>query len=378
MDILKAGLYTGMPEEEPDMLKIAVNGFGRIGRAVSRLILQSGDCELVFINELDPDIRNLAYLLRYDSIYGRFNRKVETDEKKNSILCDGAPVKMYSFPGIEDIPFGSHKIDVLIDATGITDNAGSIRRFLRRPVPKAILTHSPPADKVDMTMIMGVNESSYRMGSHHLISSSICDAAAIAPVLSELDAVWGIENCFITTLHPWLSYQNLLDGPVSSVSSPGHFWKDYALGRNSAMNLILKETTVASAVLKVMPGLKDRIDAISFRVPTNIVAASDLTVVVRKKTSVQEIRSHMKSASRLKERIIGLEEESLVSMDYLGTDRSVTIDSKHIRVLNGKAVKMVLWYDNEWGYSSRVLDIARFIARNGPGNRTKAGAGKTG
>ncbi|MFA6294251.1 MAG: type I glyceraldehyde-3-phosphate dehydrogenase [Victivallales bacterium] len=345
------------------MINIAINGFGRIGRALARQILTSRDCRLVLVNELDPNVDNALYLLKYDSLYGRFPNQIDALKSDGAeFICNGTCFRFYTVPNSDDIPWESHQIDVLIDATGIKANVLAARRHIKRGVSKVVITHSPPEKDVDATIIMGVNDSSYDACKHNVLSSSICDASAIAPVLHELQKGWGVESCFATTLHPWLSYQNLLDGPVSSVSSPGHFWQDYALGRNSVLSLIPKDTTAADAVLKVMPELKDKLDAISFRVPTNIVSASDVTVMLKNNVSRQELLEHFKASSIARPDIFEVEEQSLVSIDFLGTSKSVIIDARRVKVLNERMVKMVLWYDNEWGYSSRVLDIARMVA----------------
>lgn len=343
------------------MVKIGLNGFGRIGRAITRIVLKSADCQLNVINELDPDFSNAAYLLNYDSIYGRFSEKVSVDEQRKALICNGRVIPVYSSANTEHVPWEKHDIDILIDATGIKANVLTAHRLIERGVPKIVITHSP--DEVDTTIILGVNENEYDPKKHHVISSSICDASAIAPVLFEINKLWEIENCFVTTLHPWLSYQNLLDGPVSSVSSPGHFWKDYSLGRNSILSLIPKDTTAGTATIKVLPQLKGKLDAISFRVPTNIVSASDLTILAKNKTSADEINSYFKKMSHEKEDIFELQEESLVSIDHRGTNKSAIIDAKRTKVLNEKMIKMVVWYDNEWGYSNRVVDIARLITK---------------
>lgn len=346
------------------MINFGINGFGRIGRALTRLILQSKDCKLVVINELDPDIKNLAYLLKYDSIYGQFPKKVTADLKNKAIICGNSNIRVYSFPKTESVPWHDHNVDVVIDATGVKENVLASRSLIKRGVPKVIITHSPPDKDVDITIIMGVNDSKYNPKSHHVISSSICDASAIAPVLFELNKKWGIENCFITTLHPWISYQNLLDGPLSSVSSPGHFWKEYSLGRNSTMSLIPKDTTAATAVLKVLPELKNKLDAISFRIPTNIVSASDITILLKKKADSDDINSHIEKISKkTNNNVFELEREHLVSIDYLGTNKSVIVDASRTKVIGNKMVKMVLWYDNEWGYSNKVIDIAKLVTK---------------
>jgi len=346
------------------MIKIAINGFGRIGRSLTRQILESEDCRLVLINELDPNVDNALYLLKYDSLYGRFRHQIEAKKANGEgIICNGSSFRFYSILDVEQIPWEAHEVDVLIDATGVRANVLAAHELAKKRIPKVVITHSPPENEVDATIIMGVNDSNYDANRHNVVSSSICDATAIAPVLFELNNKWGIESCFATTLHPWLSYQNLLDGPVSSVSSPGHFWQDYALGRSSILSLIPKDTTAASAILKVLPVLKNRLDAISFRVPTNIVSASDVTILLKKDVSEVELINYFKALSQNKPNIFELEEESLVSIDFLGTTKSVIIDARRTKVLNKRMVKMVLWYDNEWGYSSKALDIARMVAK---------------
>jgi glyceraldehyde 3-phosphate dehydrogenase len=345
------------------MINIGLNGFGRIGRALARMIMQSKDCRLVVVNELDPDIKNLTYLLKYDSIYGRFTDKVDFDEHEKVLIHKKSRIKLYSFSKIDQVPWASHKIDVLIDATGVKENAINIKRLVKRGVPKVLITHSPPEKDVDITIILGINENSYNHKNHDIISTSICDASAVGPVLHEINAKWGIRSCFVTTLHPWLNYQNLLDGPLSSVSSPGHFWKDYSLGRNSTLNLISKDTTAASAILKVMPELAGKIDAVSFRVPTNIVSASDLTICLKKNVSSEKVNDLFIRLSQKNDNIFDIQSDNLVSMDYLGTKKSAIIDAKRTKVIDGKMLKMIIWYDNEWGYSSKVLDIARLVSK---------------
>lgn len=344
------------------MIRIGINGFGRIGRAIGRQILLSKDINLVAINELDPDIKNLAYLLRYDSIYGRFSKELKVDDNDRALLCSGKSIKVYSHTKVENVPWEKHGIDALIDSTGLRLNVLMARELTKKRIPKIIITHSPPQSEVDFTFILGVNDKFFDPMCHKVISSSICDATAIAPVLFEIDKKWGIETSFVTTLHPWLSYQNLLDGFLSSVSSPGHFWKDYSLGRNSVLNLISKDTTAADAIFKVAPQLKGKLDAISFRVPTNIVSASDLSVLVKSKTSAQEVNTFFKSISKKKTDIFEFQEDPLVSSDYLGTKKSAIIDSLRTKVLGSKFIKMVIWYDNEWGYSSKVVQIARMVS----------------
>ena len=340
------------------MIRIGLNGFGRIGRAITRIIEQCTDCEIVVINEIDPDIKNSAYLLKYDSTYARFHGTVDAHDDK--LVINGHDVQMHFERCADRVPWEKNNIDVLIDATGISENVVAAHDLVKRGIPKVVITHSP-RQNIDLTIILGVNEEEYNPQKHHVVSSSICDASAITPVLYEIDNKWCIENSFVTTLHPWLSYQNLVDGSVKSISSPGHFWQDYSLGRNSVMSLIPKDTTAGEAAIRVAPQLTGKLDAISFRVPTSIVSASDMTIQVGRDITLDELRRHFKDLAATKSRIYEYQEEYLVSIDHRGTTKSAVIDANRIKVLNNRMVKVVVWYDNEWGYSNRVVDIARMI-----------------
>lgn len=342
------------------MIRAGINGFGRIGRVLTRIILGLADIELVAINEKDPLIDNHAYLLSYDSIYGRLRNKVEVKDN-TKLLIDDKEVKFYSYEDISLVPWHKHDIDVVIDATGTHSNVLKSRKLLSGGIKKVVITHSPK--EVDLTIVLGANEQSYKPLKHHIISSSICDATAIAPVLNALDKNFKIKNCFFTTLHPLLSYQNVLDGSLGSVSSPGHYWKDYGLGRSSIGNLIPKDTTAANAAVKVLPRFRDKIEAISFRIPTQIVASSDITAFVKKNASKEEINKVFCALADSRPDIFGFVNDHLVSIDYLGSQRSVFVDARWTKVLAKNIVKLVIWYDNEWGYSSKVLDIVRFILK---------------
>jgi len=344
------------------MIRIGLNGFGRIGRAITRISEERDDLQIVVINEIDPDIENSAYLFKYDSIYGRFKGEVSANQELKSLTINGHEVKFVSEIKGLDVNWDQYNIDVLIDATGLKENVLAAKEIIKRGVPKVVITHSP--DDVDLTIILGVNENQYDAKKHDVVSSSICDASAIAPILFEIDKQWGIENCFVTTLHPWLSYQNLLDGSVRSISSPGHFWQEYSLGRSSVTSLIPKDTTAGTATLRVLPQLKNKLDAISFRVPTNIVSGSDITIQVSQDTSIEEISKHFKNKAQNGNNVFEFQEESLVSIDHLGTNKSAIIDAKCLKVLNKRMIKMVVWYDNEWGYSNRVIDIVKLLNNN--------------
>jgi glyceraldehyde 3-phosphate dehydrogenase len=276
------------------------------------------------------------------------------------MIINDRKVKIYSELNSLSVPWEKHNVDVLIDATGVRENVERAHLLIKTRVPKVIITHSPPQN-IDYYMILGVNEDQYDYKKHNVISSSICDATAITPLLVELDNKWGIENCFITTLHPWLSYQNLVDGSLKSVSNPGHFWEDYSLGRNSTLSLIPKDTTAGSAIIRVAPQLDRKLDSVSFRVPTSIVSASDMTVQVSEAVNENELHDYLKNISMERSDLYEYQEENLVSIDHVGNPRTTIIDSNRLKVLNKNMVKVIIWYDNEWGYSSRVVDIAKLV-----------------
>ena len=341
------------------MVRIGLNGFGRIGRVFTRIALEQRDVEIVVINELDEDVANLAYLLKYDSLYGRLDGDVVADGK--TLVAQGRRVPVLSQRDIRDVRWEDHGVDVVIEATGVSANADAAHEMVSAGrVSKVVVTNAHK--RVDTTIVVGVNDHLYDGARHHVVSSSICDANAVAPLLHRVDQAWGVEAAFITTLHPWLSYQNLLDGPISSVASPGHAWRDYSLGRASVINLIPKDTTAGNATCAVLPQLAGVIEAISFRVPTHIVSASDLAIKLRKRTSVEEVNERFAEAARQRPNVMTLEREALVSSDYIRTRQSCIVDARRTRVIDGQFLKMVTWYDNEWGYSNRVLDVARLVA----------------
>ncbi|MBI4506627.1 MAG: aldehyde dehydrogenase, partial [Chloroflexi bacterium] len=270
----------------------------------------------------------------------------------------------YAVADISEVPWAAHGVDVVIDATGVYQNVLSGQKLVGRGgVRKVIVTHAPK-DGVDHTVIFGVNEQTYDPAAHHVVSASICDANATGPVLRLLDDAYGVEHGYITTLHPWLSYQNLVDGSVHSVASPGHFWQDFSLGRASSVSLIPKNTTLVEALRHVLPDVALRLDAISFRVPTGIVAASDLTLNLRRRATAADLNALFRAAAVRDARVIGYEEDHLVSIDFLGIEQSVFVDGRWTRANGGNGVKLVLWYDNEWGYANRVVDMVRLMAQS--------------
>lgn len=345
-------------------IKIGINGVGRIGKALCRKIIQDDYFELVHINDINPDIGNVVYQLNYDTLYGNLGEDEQFSFKgKDSILYRDKKISYSTKPSIDQVK-GFIDLDVVIDSSGVKSNVLLSKNLTDKGlVKKVIITHSP--EKVDFTMVLGGNESNYVPTEHHVISSSICDATAIAPVLKIVDDNFGIKNGYITTLHPWLNYQKLLDGPSSSWSVPGTIYHHYALGRSSIGNMIPKPTSAIDATMKILPNLANKIGSFSYRTPTNIIGSADVTINLEKEVKSKEdiinIFQSIEKSQSLK--IIKNSFDPLVSMDYLKSEFSAHIDHRWTELISNNLLKLVLWYDNEWGYTSKVIDQIKFISK---------------
>ena len=344
------------------MLKVGINGFGRIGRTIFRINEYNPVFEITAINDIDPLIENHAYLANYDSVYGPLKNKVSVSKNKKFIKNGEHNIAFYSKGYIDEIPWKENDVDIVIDSSGIGDNVVNSYKLFKQGVKKVIITHSPN-NSVDHTIILGANENSFEKSKHNIISSSICDANACAPVLKIIDEEFCITDAFITTLHPWLGYQNLVDGSIKSVSSPGHYWTDFALGRSSTDSLIPKSTSLVSALQKVLPNCTKNIYAMSMRVPTSIVSASDMILSLDKSISLKEIEEAFERLENNYPDVVKINKESLVSIDFKGIRQSCVIDLRWLKIINNK-IKIIIWYDNEWGYSNRVIDLASMIYDN--------------
>ncbi len=345
-------------------MRVGINGFGRIGRSIFRINEKNPGFKVVAINDIDPNVGNHAYLLKYDTIYGKFEGHVSSNNGNMQMVVEDKAIQFYDKEKINEVPWEKHNIDIVIDSSGIYANVLLCKHIIAKgKVKKCIITHSPK-DGVDHTVIFGVNESTYDSTIHNIVSTSICDSNASGPILKLLDDEFVIDYGYITTLHPWLSYQNLVDGSLRSVSSPGHFWKNYSLGRASTDSLIPKPTTLVGALNKVIPEISGNLDAISFRIPTSIVSSSDLTITLRKAITINDLNDLFKRKSIENDSFIGYQDDQLVSIDFKGISESVFVDGRWTRVLKDKTVKLVLWYDNEWGYSHRVCDMVNLMAKN--------------
>jgi len=341
------------------MLRIGINGLGRIGRAIFKNALFFNDIQIVAINDINPEVENLGYLLKYDSFYGRLNRDLKIED--NKIIIDQKTIDVYHQSKIGNVPWGEIGCDIVIEAAGAHVLLDELPGIIDSGVKKIVVTYSPD-NKVDSSIVLGANDEKYDPIKHNIISSSICDVVALAPVYKIIDDNYSVLNGFLTTLHPWLAYQNLLDGPPQSWGYPGSLYDHYSLGRAATASLILKPTTAITAAEKILPGIIDKMKCYSYRVPTPVVGAADITLHTEKDTTKEELLNLIKSMIKnQKWPIIHLNEEPLVSVDFTGTDYSAIIDARWFDVVNGNLIKITLWYDNEFGYSRRVVDIARFL-----------------
>jgi glyceraldehyde 3-phosphate dehydrogenase len=241
---------------------------------------------------------------------------------------------------------------------------------IKRGVKKVVITHSP--EQVDHTIVFGANEETYRPQEHHVISSSICDAVAVAPVLKVIQKEFGLDSGFLTTLHPWLAYQNLLDGPSISWAAPGTIYGHYAMGRASTGSLIPKPTSAVDATVKVLPAIRGKLQCMSFRIPVQTVGAANLYLNLERQATVDDVHAafeHREAAQKVP--VLHNNREPLVSVDFAETNYSAVIDQRWTAITGGRHLYLVLWYDNEWGYSSRVVDLVQFLGEAGWPQRQK-------
>ena len=339
-------------------LRVGLNGLGRIGRHIFKMCINDPQLELVGINEINPDLNNWAYTLNYDSIYGQ--SKYKSYAENNKILCNAHSILTSNKKDIQTVPWEEWGVDVIIDSSGVLENTIKARTILNKTTKKVIFTNSP--ENIDFTMVLGVNEEKYNPKKHNLIASSICDATALAPVSKIIDNLFKIKLGYVTTLHPWLSYQNLIDGPSSSWSVPGEVYHHFALGRSAIGNMIPKPTSAMDAVFKVLPSITRNIGSFSYRTPTQIIGSADISLLVEKSTSKEEvIKAFHDFQSFQDHNILKINNSPLVSMDYIGEDYSAVVDTRWLDVIDSTLIKIVLWYDNEYGYCCNVINQIKYI-----------------
>jgi glyceraldehyde 3-phosphate dehydrogenase len=349
-----------MTNEGRRRIKVGINGLGRIGRAILRSSALHDSFDVVVANDINPDIGNIAYQLNYDTTYGRLDDRFEVSENvlHNKRTC----MRVFHQAHLDAVAWAENGAELVIDASGVLDNVLRARTLLDRGrVSHVLVTHSP--DDVDFTMVLGANQESFDAHKHRLVSASICDATALAPVLKCVDAKFGIDCGYITTLHPWLNYQNLSDGPASSWSRPGEIYHHYALGRASVGNMIPKPTSAVSATCKVLQNLNEsRIGSFSYRTPTAIVGSADITLMLKSPTTTAAVIEEFdRTAASQRWKVLLNNLEPLVSLDFLKNEYSAVVDHRWTEVIGNNLLKLVLWYDNEWGYSTRVCDQVVYI-----------------
>lgn len=330
-------------------IKIGINGFGRIGRLVHRIAAKDPEVEVVAINDLTNAETN-AHLLKYDSVHGTFDADVEV--KDGSFLVNGKEVKVYAEKDPAQIPWGELGVDVVVEATGVFTDAHKAKAHLDGGAKKVII--SAPAKNEDATIVMGVNEDIYDKEKHHIVSNASCTTNCLAPVAKVLDEKFGIKYGIMTTVHAYTNDQKNLD--------QAH--KDLRRARACAVSIIPTTTGAAKAVGLVLPKLQGKLNGFSMRVPTPNVSVVDLVAEVEKPTSVEEVNKALEEAANgpLKG-ILGFNMLPLVSIDYNGSELSSIVDGLSTMVMESTQVKVISWYDNEWGYSSRVVDLAKYVMK---------------
>jgi glyceraldehyde 3-phosphate dehydrogenase len=333
--------------------KIGINGFGRIGRQVFKAIYERhpDTLEVVAVNDLTDNETN-AHLLKYDSTYGIFDAAIEpidggirVNDHTLTVLAERDPAK---------IPWKDYGVEIVVESTGRFTDADQAAAHKQGGAKKVII--SAPAKGEDITIVLGVNDDSYDPTRHTVISNASCTTNCIAPVVKVLHDSFGVQSGFMTTVHSYTNDQVILDT----------VHKDLRRARSAAMNIIPTTTGAARAVSLVMPELKGRIDGLAFRIPTPTVSVCDFSAVLDKSTSVEGVNEAFEEAASEQMRgILGVEHQELVSMDFKGDPRSSIVDAPSTMVLNGSNVKVIAWYDNEWGYSCRVADLCKFIVDKG-------------
>jgi glyceraldehyde 3-phosphate dehydrogenase (phosphorylating) len=333
-------------------IKVGINGFGRIGRNVLRSAIKDPNFEFVAVNDL-TDPKTLAHLLKYDSILGNLPNKISAGA--DSISIDGKTIKVFKEKDPAALPWDSVGAQVVVESTGRFTDANDAKKHLRGSVKKVII--SAPAKNEDITVVLGVNHEKYDAAKHHIISNASCTTNCLAPVAKVINDEFKIISGTMTTIHSYTNDQVILDFPH----------KDLRRARAAAINMIPTSTGAAKALKLVIPELAGKLDGFSMRVPTPNVSAVDLVAWVEKKTSKEEVNAALKKAAEngpLKG-YLGFEEEELVSSDFKGDSRSSIVDAPMTLVVGGNCVKIISWYDNEWGYSCRVRDLIQYIAGKG-------------
>jgi len=332
-------------------IRVGINGFGRIGRNVLRASLGNPEIEFVAVNDI-TDAKTLAHLLKYDSILGPLEATVTFTE--DTITVDGRTFRVFKEKDPAKIPWESVGAEIVIESTGLFTNRADAEKHRRGSVKKVIIT--APAKEEDITIVLGVNEKMYDPARHHIISNASCTTNCLAPVVKVLHERFGIVHGYMTTVHAYTNDQRILDLPH----------KDLRRARAAAVSMIPTTTGAAKAIGLVIPELKGKLDGIAIRVPVPNVSVVDLVAELKRPVTTEEVRAALKEAAEGELRgILAYCEEELVSVDFLRNSHSSIVDASFTRALDGNLVKVLAWYDNEWGYSCRVRDLILFIAQKG-------------
>ena len=330
-------------------IRVGINGFGRIGRQVLRVIKEEGiaDLDVVAINDL-TDTKTLAHLLKYDSVHRTYPGEVHAEQ--DAITVDGQEIKIFREKDPALLPWRSLGVDLVLESTGRFTNAEDAKKHLEAGAKKVII--SAPAKGEDITLVMGINSDAYDASKHHIISNASCTTNCLVPMVKVIMDNFGFKHGLMVTIHSYTNDQNILDFPH----------KDLRRARAAAMSMIPTTTGAAKATALVLPQLKGKIDGVSVRVPTPDVSLTELTVEVEKPASIEAVNTAFRDASEKSlAGILRYTEEELVSSDYIGDPASCIVDAKSTNVVDGTMVKVSGWYDNEWGYSSRCVDLLRFV-----------------
>jgi glyceraldehyde 3-phosphate dehydrogenase len=332
-------------------VKVGINGFGRIGRNIMRAALGDPNIDFVAVNDL-TSAHTLAHLLKYDSVLGNLHAKV--DAKSDSISVDGDEFKVLSMRDPAQLPWKDLGVDVVFESTGLFTERDAAAKHLAAGAKKVVIT--APAKKPDVSVVLGVNDEQYDPAKHHIISNASCTTNCLAPLAKVLHQTFGIKKGWMTTIHSYTNDQQLLDLPH----------KDLRRARAAALSMIPTTNGAAVAVGEVLPELKGRLDGISIRVPTPNVSCVDLAALLEKKVTAEEVNAAFKAAAAgpLKG-LLDCSAEELVSIDFKGNPHSSIIDMPYTKVMDGDFVKVLSWYDNEWGYSNRCVDLLRKLVAKG-------------
>lgn len=334
-------------------VKVAINGFGRIGRNAFKIAVEKygKELDIVAINDL-TDAKTLAHLLQFDSCFGKFEGTVDT--KEDALVVNGKEIKILAERDPADLPWKELGVDIVMECTGIFTSKEGAGKHIEAGAKKVII--SAPAKNEDITIVMGVNEDKYDPANHHIISNASCTTNCLAPFAKVINDKFGINKGLMTTVHAYTNDQRILDLPHS----------DLRRARAAAESIIPTTTGAAKAVALVLPELKGKLNGFAMRVPTPTVSVVDLVVELAKPATAEEINAALKEASEGPMKgILGYEERPLVSIDYRQDNRSSIVDALSTMVIDGNMAKVVSWYDNEWGYSTRIVDLVNYVAEKG-------------